>query len=270
MLADHGAASILPMNKRSLFQMKESIGSKDLEIQTWLPILEHECIHENFQKVSKKLNALVRPNYENMKYRKRVESFLFNQEREAVLRWLPNNNMHRIHAQTRSKAEIDFGQKYQPGSWLLKHIDLQVWADAQLSCGLWLHGKMGTGKTILTSTVIEHLADRYAGSSNGALAYVYCSGADSRRSNPLDILMEILRQLASTEAGLTVFREWKEGKQLLELMQLAVLQLILKMINLNISRQTTIVIDALDEIDRDRLASVTGARISCSRSRKAF
>ncbi|KAL4745309.1 hypothetical protein BDW72DRAFT_198768 [Aspergillus terricola var. indicus] len=168
--------------------------------------------------------------------------------------------MHRIHAQTRSKAEIDFDQKYQPGSWLLKHLDLQLWADAQFSCGLWLHGKMGTGKTILTSTVIEHQAERYAGSSNGALTYVYCTGADSRCSNPLDILMEILRQLASTEAELAVFQEWKEGKQLSELTQLAVLQLILKMINLNIGRQTTIVIDTLDEIDRDGLISVTGAQ----------
>ncbi|KAL4744593.1 hypothetical protein BDW72DRAFT_188186, partial [Aspergillus terricola var. indicus] len=71
--------------------------------------------------------------------------------------------------------------------------------------------------------------------------------------------IEIIRQLASTKAGLAVFREWKEGKQLSELMQLAVLQLILKMINLYIGCQTTIVIDALDKIDRDGLASVTGA-----------
>jgi hypothetical protein len=188
-------------------------------------------------------------------------SFLDDQERATVLSWLPNGNMHRIHAQIRSRAEVDFSQKYQPGAWLLNHIDFQLWADAQCSCALWLYGDMGTGKTVLTSTVIEQLEQRYNGSSGGALAYFYCSAAESTRTDPLDILLEILRQLTSTKSGLNIFRKWQQNKRPSALTRDAVLRLILQMINLNAHRQTTIVIDALDEIDRDGtgLSSITDA-----------
>jgi hypothetical protein len=231
--------------------------------------------------VLKKLDALVKPSYHDDKQMKKLErkvlaffyplvlptnsiteySFLDDQERAAVLSWLPDGNMHRIHAQIRSRAEVDFSQKYQPGAWLLKHIDFQIWADAQCSCALWLYGDMGAGKTVLTSTAIEQLEQRYGGSSGGALAYFYCSAAESTRTDPLDILQEILRQLASTEPGLDIFRDWQRGREPSALTRDAVLRLILQIINLNAHRQTTIVIDALDEIDRDGtgLTSVTDA-----------
>lgn len=169
--------------------------------------------------------------------------------------------MDRTHAQIRSRAEVDFTQKYQPGTWLLKHINFQLWVDAQCSCGFWLSGDMGTGKTVLTSTVIEHFEQLYSGSSRGALAYFYCSASESTRTDPLNILQEILRQLASTKHGLDIFRKWQKDKKPSSLTRDAVLRLILQMININAHRQTTIVIDALDEIDRDGtgLTSITDA-----------
>ncbi|KAK3293883.1 uncharacterized protein B0H64DRAFT_462192 [Chaetomium fimeti] len=245
---EHGAAAIFPKAERSLSKTKQSIITQDLAVQYWLPILEHESIQSQFQTVLKNLNALVKPTYANpiTEY-----SFLVDQERAAVLRWLPDGNMDRIHTQIRSRAEVDFSENYQPGVWLLKHIDFQIWADAQSSCGLWLYGDMGTGKTVLTSTVIKHLEQLYTGSSQGALAYFYCSAAESTRTDPLDILQEILRQLASTKPGLDIFRNWQQDKKPSALTRDAVLRLILQMIDLNAHRQTTIVIDALDEIDRD-------------------
>ncbi|KAH6855628.1 hypothetical protein B0I37DRAFT_411606 [Chaetomium sp. MPI-CAGE-AT-0009] len=241
---EHGAAAIFPKAERSLSKTKQNIITQDLAVQHWLPILEHESIQSQFQTVLAKLNA-----------------FLIDQERASVLSWLPDGNMHRIHAQIRSRAEVDFSQKYQPGVWLLKHMDFQIWADAQFSCGLWLYGDMGAGKTVLTSTVIEHLEQLYSGSSRGALAYFYCSAAESTRTDPLDILQEILRQLASTKPGSDIFRDWQQNKKPSALTRDAVLRLILQMINLNAHRQTAIVIDALDEIDRDGtgLTSITDA-----------
>ncbi|KAH6632792.1 hypothetical protein F5144DRAFT_489603 [Chaetomium tenue] len=233
----HGAAAVFPKAERTLSKTKESIVAQDLAVQYWLPILEHESVQSQFQAVLKKLDVLAKPMYHDGKQKQQLERKI------------------------RSRAEVGFSQKYQPGAWLLKHIDFQLWADAQCSCGFWLYGDMGAGKTVLTSTVIEHFEQLYRGSSRGALAYFYCSASESTRTDPLNILQEILRQLASTKPGLDVFQKWQRGKKPSSLTRDAVLRLILQMVNLNAHRQTTIVIDALDEIDRDGtgLASITDA-----------
>ncbi len=130
-------------------------------------------------------------------------------------------------------------------------MDFQICRDAKSSCGIWLCGKRGIGKTVLTSTVIKYLDELYNESSRGAMAYYSCSGSESSRAGVLDILMDILTQLASTKAGWRIFQDWKRNHSSNALTRIEIHKLILRMVELNGENQTTIIIDGLDEIDKD-------------------
>lgn len=65
--------------------------------------------------------------------------------------------------------------------------------------GLWLYGHPGTGKTILTSLVIDHLNARCTqtvADTDSLLAYFYCSYTEAPRKQAASLLATIVKQLA--------------------------------------------------------------------------
>ncbi|KAI0860616.1 hypothetical protein F4860DRAFT_199063 [Xylaria cubensis] len=88
------------------------------------------------------------------------------------------------------------------GTWLLTHPKFQDWETSSSSSILWLTGKMGAGKSVLTSNVV----DRYwvKGSSedkpiNEGFAFFYYSKNDQElKGDPVaHVLASFLRQLAT-------------------------------------------------------------------------
>lgn len=113
---------------------------------------------------------------------------------------------------------------------------------------------MGTGKTFLTSKVIDHVQDLLKSSSKHAsFAYFYCKDDENNRKDPLCVLQSYVRQLSTAigspghmRKGLRQFSDeakrqgshlgFKEcHTQLLE--------------SVNGYSQTTFILDALDECD---------------------
>lgn len=82
------------------------------------------------------------------------------------------------------------------------------------------------------------------------MAYHYCSGVANTKPSVGDILRSILRQLVATDAGFNAYKAWKTNREKRDLTNEAMKQLIEDMVRLNAS-QTTIIIDALDEADKD-------------------
>lgn len=79
------------------------------------------------------------------------------------------------------------------GQWLLETVEFQSWLDAAGKV-LWCPGIPGAGKTILASTVIDHLKQSYRQEETG-IAYIYCVHNGAHQT-PINFLGSLLQQLA--------------------------------------------------------------------------
>jgi hypothetical protein len=93
-------------------------------------------------------------------------------------------------------------QHHEPhtGSWLLQSDPYRRWKGRQ-SRHLWLYGKAGCGKTVLSSTVIEDVRLHCRGTTNAALAGFYFSFSDNRKQSFESLLLLLVTQLGGTEPG---------------------------------------------------------------------
>lgn len=122
---------------------------------------------------------------------------------------------------------------------------------------------VGSGKTILSSTVIKHLRDRHSPDPRTALAYYYFSFSDAKKQDVIGMLASIVKQLCARRPLLPQlvesFYEYKErgerpDTKTLEAALLAALDGF---------SMVHIVIDALDECprlnnERERLLYILG------------
>lgn len=142
--------------------------------------------------------------------------------------------------------------------WILQRKSFLEWQQTSCSVIMWLHGTAGTGKTFLTSKVIDNVRDTLKDKPNHeGFAYFYCNRNENDRREILSILRSFARQLSA------ISREKERGvqKSLLQLHKECLDQsrepklvdcksLIREFINLY--PRTTIILDALDECDKDK------------------
>ena len=86
--------------------------------------------------------------------------------------------------------------------WILENDAFQRWVSSskdhsQSSRLLWIHGLPGTGKTVMSSTVIEHLQGRmdYEAIETRRVAYFYCGSQDQAHRTAFNICASALAQL---------------------------------------------------------------------------
>ena len=182
-----------------------------------------------------------------------VEDHLEEQKRVEILRWLSSQPYMEHHEQI--AKHVLSGS----GTWLLQDPMYIQWHRNSASSLLWLHGKVGSGKSTLVSLVIEDSIKRFDAGQGPPPVYFYCSrnAAEVERSDPAVILGSITRQLASVQPGLPllspVIEKWKKKGQGFSSNGLQVEEscdLILELIEQY--PMTTIVIDALDECDSEK------------------
>ncbi|XP_014554045.1 hypothetical protein COCVIDRAFT_106056 [Bipolaris victoriae FI3] len=105
-----------------------------------------------------------------------------------ICSWLsapdPSTNYHK--AQKQRQAET--------GLWLLDNASFTKWKATPAS-RLWLYGIPGCGKTILSSTVIEHLLQHCYSDASMVTAYFYFDFNDIQKRNPELMLRSLLCQL---------------------------------------------------------------------------
>ncbi|UKZ65142.1 uncharacterized protein TrAtP1_006338 [Trichoderma atroviride] len=113
------------------------------------------------------------------------------EEHGKLLRWLCDIDPSSMHN--------DALAKHTPGTcgWLIHDSDVfKAWEEGKSSL-LWLHGKAGSGKSILSSSVIKHLQDRHASKPSTALAYYYFSFSDVKKQNVDGMLASLIKQICS-------------------------------------------------------------------------
>ncbi|RFU32928.1 hypothetical protein B7463_g3428, partial [Scytalidium lignicola] len=80
------------------------------------------------------------------------------------------------------------------GEWLLNTHGFQDWFNGHRQT-LFCPGMPGTGKTIMTSVVVDYLSTKYGHAVDIGIAYVYCNFRRTHEQKPANILASFLKQL---------------------------------------------------------------------------
>ncbi|KAF3903388.1 Ankyrin-1 [Dactylellina cionopaga] len=115
---------------------------------------------------------------------------------EDIVRWLSN-----IDAETSLEKRDNLRQE-GTGGWLLNSNILKDFWNEKERC-VWLHGKAGSGKSILSSAVIKETLVHAASNANDdiGVAYVFCDFNDHKTLDPANIFGSVLRQLFLSLSG---------------------------------------------------------------------
>lgn len=94
-----------------------------------------------------------------------------------------------------SKQKHAYSKRHaNTGQWLLETERFKTWFEGKGSPVLWCPGNPGTGKTVLTSIAVNHVAESSRG-QDIAIIYVYCDYKDSSTHTVNALLSSLLRQL---------------------------------------------------------------------------
>ncbi|RYN52528.1 hypothetical protein AA0117_g13366, partial [Alternaria alternata] len=149
----------------------------------------------------------------------------------------PSTNYHKAHKQRQAET----------GVWLLEGEQFTRWRERAAS-RLWLYGIPGCGKTILSSTIIEHLLQYCHDNTSMVMAYFYFDFNDTQKQDPELMLRSLLCQLLQSSVGIpkgvdALFSSCENGKRqpplhmLLEVTRQAMQEF----------TQVYVILDALDE-----------------------
>ncbi|KAG5660351.1 hypothetical protein KAF25_002957 [Fusarium avenaceum] len=145
--------------------------------------------------------------------------------------------------------------------WLIAHPKFRRWEDASYSSLLWLQGNIGTGKSFLSSKVIDRYCvnsdepEKWSNNHDDAFAYFYCSRSDPSRQNISSILASYVRQLSEMprHPGSIHVSSYKLVKNKGSVQKTTEVQLYKRVLveMINSYPRTTLVLDALDECEFD-------------------
>lgn len=173
-----------------------------------------------------------------------------------LLHWLssiPVSSHHKLHSENRV-----------PGTsqWLLDHDQYKNWRNSSRSSLFLLHGILGSGKTSLTSAVVDAFLLESSGQTTPTpLAYFYCTknSAEPERSVPDEIMRSIVRQLTLSNGPSAIVHnrllqefENRQSESKLggfEVRRLKIGECVKIILDTTAANPATIVIDAADEIE---------------------
>ncbi|KOC08180.1 ankyrin repeat-containing protein [Aspergillus flavus AF70] len=190
-----------------------------------------------------------------------------DQERDKLLSWISDIKYgnHHDHVVERRKPET--------GTWLIRHETFREWRDTASSGILWLRGYPGTGKTFLTSHVIDHTSANSTCTQNQDFAFFYCYREEELRRKSLHVLRCFVRQLAGPlsdcqSVRISLQEAWRAAKDRGSDLNLDACKAQL-LSSFNLYSKTIIVLDALDEVavnERRQLIRVLDELVSQSTS----
>ncbi|KAH9040809.1 hypothetical protein EDB84DRAFT_1576914 [Lactarius hengduanensis] len=102
-------------------------------------------------------------------------------------------------------------------AWVFDDDIFKEWESSQSGSLLWIHGKAGSGKSILCSAIVQHLITlRDAGSAS--VAYFYFDFRDLDKKNCRDLVSSLLIQLSSRSRPCLdilsrVYSTYNDGKE---------------------------------------------------------
>ncbi len=119
----------------------------------------------------------------------KIRDFVMTEQSQRVLDWITELDFNGQHNDN-LKQRLD-----GTGAWFLESAEFNQWID-QPQQTLYCPGIPGAGKTIMSSTVIEHLKGKFQDSPGVQIAYLFCSYQPSHRQSTFEFVLSLLRQLA--------------------------------------------------------------------------
>lgn len=143
------------------------------------------------------------------------------------------------------------------GVWFIESKKFAKWRTKPNSF-LWLHGKPGSGKSVLAATIIENIKDHCGLKPSTAVAFFYFDFADNEKQPCGNMIRSLITQLSTQnthmpQALASLYSSCSDGQtqpsfnSLLSLLREIIEQL----------QETLIIVDALDECkERDKILAV--------------
>ena len=182
-----------------------------------------------------------------------IPKYLEEQRTKDIFRWLraKTSDVQTNHLSAREKHEPTTGE------WFIQSTEFTTWKLLPKST-LWLHGIPGAGKTVLCSTIIEHVSKLCGPEIQ--LTYFYFDFNDSHKEKVNGMLRSMIMQLCMTPGADKVpsivenlFHQYDDGHKE------PTLQSLIDTFSLLIATKprTYVIIDALDECcERDKLIEI--------------
>jgi len=169
------------------------------------------------------------------------------------MRWI-STELYVFHHKTIASQRLE-----GCGSWLLDDKVYKQWKYTSRHPFLWLKGDVGTGKTQLTSMVIDDLGTELSRFDEPPpVAYFYCSrdSSEPRRADNSEVLLSILKQLACNDGADRpiiphILSKWQQRLNMSSDHRLGEDECTDIIIEICSDRGAYIVIDALDECPKD-------------------
>jgi hypothetical protein len=176
---------------------------------------------------------------------RQFRDFKLSHEQNKIIQWLQSTDPSTNHNAACERREP------LTGNWLLQSDEFAKWKREPKQL-LWLHGIPGCGKTILSSTVVEHIKEHIKATckkdSQCQYIFYYFDFSDSKKQEVAGLLRSLLTQLASRD--LKTLKEIEElydqngcGKQQPD--KKSLLSILLSVLRSPL--RTYLIIDALDE-----------------------
>jgi hypothetical protein len=166
-------------------------------------------------------------------------------EFRKIVAWVAPPDPGTNHASARQRHE------HLTGDWLLTSSQYQRWKASDID-HLWMYGKAGCGKTILSSTAIEDIRDTCEKDADISYAFFYFSFSDERKQSDGDLLRSLVVQLGLKEPGLSMLLQaYKNNKS--SVPGLDELEKIL-LASVRPCARVYLIMDALDECPEDHEA----------------
>ncbi|KAK6353535.1 hypothetical protein TWF696_005498 [Orbilia brochopaga] len=182
--------------------------------------------------------------------------------RTTVLNWYKTSDPEHNHKISRSRHDPSTCQ------WVFDLDVFKSWLSTP-NTHLWMHGIPGAGKTIICSTVIEHLKTTYERNSAARVIYYYFDFADTKKQTLDNFLQSAIYQLLTTTPGelpdaATTLYDAHSGLQNPSSEELTEL-----LITLLSQQHTYILLDAVDECakeEREKLFNILTGSLAAAAS----
>jgi Cdc6-like AAA superfamily ATPase len=162
-------------------------------------------------------------------------------EHDTILDWLTPINY--------GPLQSDFLNRHKEGTgqWLLNSKEFQTWLSTAKQT-LFCPGTPGTGKTIMTSIVVDYLSTKFENDTSISIAFLYCNFQRQQEQKLADLLASLLKQLVQQRPSIpknvkSLYERHKEKRTRLAFNE------ILKELDsvVRLYSKVFIIIDALDE-----------------------
>ncbi|EXK79028.1 hypothetical protein FOQG_16321 [Fusarium oxysporum f. sp. raphani 54005] len=180
-------------------------------------------------------------NLEKRMHEERVQTF--RKEQQAILSWINSFNYGNMQSDKLARRQEGTGK------WLLESKQFQKWLKADKQT-IFCLGDFGTGKTVLTAIVVEHLRAQFRNDPSIGIAFIYCEYNRRKEQVIEHFLSSLLKELAQQHACLpgavlSLYEQHKENRTRPSASELSATLMAVA----GLYSRVFIVIDALDECD---------------------